>query len=123
MTSTASWPLSAMTSATSHSQRRVGAREVAQPHVLPAGRARCSRAPCAISVPQPFARGGVGEPFLERRRPARLDPERELDEQPGARPLVRIRVEGHVQAFGARVVDEPEQRLRGPGGSGGDRSG
>ena len=36
---------------------------------------------------------------------------RQLDQQARARPLGRIRVEGDVEALGARVVDEREQRL------------
>ena len=59
----------------------------------------------------PLTGGAVGDPFLERARPASLDPLRHLDDEPRARPLGWIRVERDVEPLGPRVVDEPEQHL------------
>ena len=109
--STASRPVSFITSARllGFPAQQVGPLEVAEPQVRPAGGARVGRAHLAS---ESIARARVGEALLEGRRAARLDPLRELDQQPGARPLVRVRVEGDVEALGARIVDEGDQLVR-----------
>ena len=61
--------------------------------------------------PHPVARRPVGQPLLERPRAAGLDPLWQLDEQPCRGPFVRIRVERDVEALGAGIVDEREQRF------------
>ena len=113
MTSSASWPVSAMTSATVRlSQRRFSGRWKAP--------SRTSAQPAALAYDgaagrelgaDPVARGPVGQALLERARPAGLDPLRQLDEQAGRRPFGRVGVERDVEALGARVVDQREHRL------------
>ena len=89
--------------------------EGAQADVGPAGPAGVRRAARCELGPHPVARGAVGEPLLERSRAAGLDPLRQLDEQAGRGPFGRIGVERDVEALGAGVVDEREQRLRAAG--------
>ena len=117
MTSTASWPVSAITSAivrdsqrSSSGRRKLPSRTSAQP----AGPAVGGAAGVELGA-EPVARGRVGEPLLERRRAAGLDPVRQLDQQARARPFGRIGVEGDVEALGAGVVDEREQLVGPPG--------
>ena len=52
--------------------------------------------------------GRLGEALLGLDRAAGLDPRRDQDEEPGARPLRRVRVERDVEAFPAGRVDELE---------------
>ena len=103
--------------------QQVGPPEVAEAQVRPAGRRSCR--------PAPDLALGVGRGLLVSARRSLRGPGPpawihcgQLDEQPGARPLGRVRVEGDVEALGARIVDEGEQlRPDRPGASGGDRSG
>ena len=102
-----------MTSATVRlSQRRFSVRwKAPEADVRPAGPAGVRRAARRELGPHPVAGGPVGEPLLERPRAAGLDPLGQLDEQARRGPFGRIRVERDVEALGARVVDEREQRL------------
>jgi hypothetical protein len=85
--------------------------EGAEANVGPAGMARVGGAALAELRAEAIAGGPFGEALLERTRPAGLDPARELDQEPGARPLVGVGVVGDVEALGARIVDESEQRF------------
>ena len=85
--------------------------ERAEAHVGPARRARVGSASSGKLLAEAVARGPLGEALLERAGAAGLDPARELDEEPGARPLVRVGVVRDVEALGAGIVDEAEQGL------------
>ena len=113
MTSSASWPVSAMTSATVRlSQRRFSGRRKApsRTSAQPAGLAYERAAGRELGT-DAVARGAVGETLLERPGSAGLDPLRQLDEQPRRGPLGRIGVERDVEPLGAGVVDQREHRL------------
>ena len=93
----------------------LGPGEVADPDAgQPA--APANRVPRAASSRR--IRGRTAPSARRSLRPGRaafLDPERHQDQQAGARPFGRIGVEGHVEALGARVVDQLEHRSGPPG--------
>ena len=95
----------------------LGPPEGTEPNVRPARLARVGGTPGLELAADAVARRPVGKALLERARSARLDPLRELDEQPRRGPLVGIGVEGDVETLGAGVVDERQHRL-GPAGMG-----
>ena len=94
MTSTASWPVSAITSAT---VRALPAQVLRAPEGARAGRppspprSAYARAAGRELGADAVARGPVGEALLERSRAAGLDPLRQLDEQARATPTRRDR--------------------------------
>ena len=87
----------------------LGPPEVADPDVADGRRAREHRAAGGELAANPLADPSVGESLERPVGAALLDPERHQDEERGARPLVRVGVEGDVQPFGVRVVDHLEQ--------------
>ena len=106
------------------------AHDVAERPPLPRQVLRPGERPEAHGVPRPVAgeqaapgrqlladprpRAAVGQPLLQRPDAAGLDPRRQHDQQPGARPLVGVQVEADVEALGPRVVDQREHLLRRP---------
>ena len=106
---------SSMTSAQRSRPPSAGCRggEGAQPHVCPAGRAgvgRAARRHLACEC-------GRGSAASARRSLRRIGPPacthwRQLDQQPGRGPLVRVGVEGDVLAVRPRVVDQGQHLVR-----------
>ena len=99
---------------------RLPAQEVRPPEgpeadVRPAGGRWVRRAARRDLRAQPVAGRPIGQSRLERSGPPAWIQPRQLDEQPRARPLGRVGVEGDVEALGAGVVDQLEHRSGPPG--------
>ena len=61
---------------------------------------------------QLVAHARVSQALEQCHRSPRLDPLRQLDQQPRAGPLVGVAIEGDVLPLGAGVFDQPKQLLR-----------
>ena len=113
MTSSASCPVSFMTSATerppSAGSRVDGTRRGGRPP-SPRGWRRRRRA-AGSRRGAGRATAGSARRSISGAGTAGLDPLRQLDEQTRAGPLGRIGIEGDVETLGAGVVDQREQRL------------
>ncbi len=113
MTSSASWPVSVITSATVRlSQRRFSGRRKAPSRTSAQPAALAYDAPRAVNSARTRSRAVLSaRRSLSGSRSAGLDPLRELDEQSRRRPLRGVGVERDVEPFGARVVDQREHRF------------
>ena len=114
MTSSASWPVSVITSATVRlSQRRFSGRRKAPSRTSAQPAALAYDAPRAVNSARTRSRAvRSASRSLSGPGPPAWIHCGQLDEQPRRRPLGRVGVERDVEALGARVVDQREHRLR-----------